>query len=536
MNTLLRRGLAAAAVTALGAGLVSAPAAQADVSRTPQTVNAAEWLSSQVIDGRLYNEQFDFVDWGLTLDTLLALDTVGGYRAKVADIADALETSVGEYIGTGDEQYAGSIAKTLVAVQAAADDTDVDPGSYGGVDLVSATEARIDGTGRLADQSTFGNFANVFGQSFAVEGLTAAGSDEADEATAFLLQQQCADGGFRLDFTEDDATCTGDESEVDATAIAVDALQSQQADGTVSAALGRARDYLLSGAVRGEDGSYGGGPSTEAPNTNSTAAATAALEQLGEAEPAEESAAWVADRQVTAYSACGTELDGEFGGVAYDDAAIAAAEDDGIEVETEDQWRRATAPAIVALRSYVDPAPRPATTLTVVPAAVTDGLATPGMPMTTTVSGLAPFERYCTYTLEGTAAKAGRAKEDGTAVIAAKAPASVGLQPVTVYGERDARQGAGKVRVLPPVKKLPVTLSATKVKRGGSVVVTATGLAPLEKARVSYGGRIVVTGKATPTGTFRYTLAVGTATGTKSVSVLGLNATRKGTRTFTVVR
>lgn len=530
MKNSLRRGLVATAATALGAGLLAVPAAQADTSRTPQTVNAADWLSDQVIDGVLYNEQYNFVDWGLTLDTLLALDAVGGYKAKVADIADALADDLGSYIGTGDESYGGSTAKALVAAQAA----DRDTADFGGTDLVEATEARVDdGTGRLADESEFGNYANVFGQAFAVKGLYAAESGEAAAATTFLLQQQCDDGGFRLDFSETDTSCSGDDAQTDSTAIAVDALLAQRGTSAVDTALDDAEAWLVS--QQGEDDAFAGGPGTETANTNSTAVAAVALEKLGEADRAAKAAAWIAERQVTAYSACGTELDGEFGAVGYDDAAIATAEDDGIEVETVDQWRRATAPAIAALQSYDDPEPLPATTFEVVAAAVTDGLATPGMPMTTTVSGMAPGERYCVYSQDGTAAKAGRAGTDGTAVIPAVAPTTIGLQSVFVYGERDSRQGSSRIRVLPPVKKLGIKLSATKVKRNGTVTVTGSGMAPLEKVRVYYG-KVVFTGKATSAGTVRYSLKVGSTTGKKSVSVLGLNAQRKGTTTFSVVK
>lgn len=529
MKKSLRRGLVAAAATALGAGLLAVPAAQADTSRTPQTVNAADWLSNQVVDGVLYNEQFDFVDWGLTLDTLLALDAVGGYKAKVADIADALAADLGSYIGTGEESYAGSTAKALVAVQAA----DRNPTDFGGTDLVGATEARVDETGRLADESAFGNYANVFGQAFAVKGLHAADSGKAAAATTFLLQQQCADGGFRLDFSETDTSCSGDDAQTDSTAIAVDALLAQRGTSAVDTALDDAEAWLVS--QQGDDDAFGGGPATEAANTNSTAVAAVALEKLGEEQAAADAAAWIAQRQVTAYSACGTELDGEFGAVGYDDAAIATAEDDGIEVETVDQWRRATAPAITALQSYDDPDPLPAKTFDVVAAAVTDGLATPGMPMTTTVSGMESGERYCVYSQDGTAAKAGRAGTDGTAVIPAVAPTTIGLQSVFVYGERDSRQGSSRIRVLPPVKKLGVSLSATKVKRNGTVTVTGSGMAPLEKVRVYYG-KVVFTGKATSAGTVRYSLKVGSTTGKKSVSVLGLNAQRKGTATFSVVK
>lgn len=526
MKKSLRRGLVATAATALGAGLLAVPAAQADTSRTPQTVNAADWLSGQVVDGVLYNEQFDFVDWGLTLDTLLALDAVGGYNAKVADIADALADDLGSYIGTGGESYAGSTAKALVAVQAA----DRNTADFGGTDLVAATEARVDGTGRLADESAFGNFANVFGQAFAVKGLHAAESGEAAAATAFLLQQQCADGGFRLDFTATDTSCSGDDAQTDSTAIAVDALLPQRGTQAVDTALDEAEAWLVS--QQGDDDAFGGGPATEAANTNSTAVAAVALEKLGQEQAAADAAAWIAQRQVTAYSACGTELDGQLGAVGYDDAAIATAEDDGIEVETVDQWRRATAPAITALQSYDDPAPRPKATFTVT---APSGYVAAGAPVSLTASGLAPGERYCVYSVDGSIAKAGKANASGVATISATAP-SPGVRPVYVYGERDARQGEASLRVLTTTKRFVATTNVKTVKRNGRIRVSARGLAPSEPVRIGYGGTYIKTANARTDGTIDYTFSVGSSTGKKNVYVRGIVNTRQGIASFTVVK
>lgn len=531
MKKSLRRGLVATAATALGAGLLAVPAAQADTSRTPQTVNAADWLSSQVIDGVLYNEQFDFVDWGLTLDTLLALDAVGGYNAKVADIADALADDLGSYIGTGAESYAGSTAKALVAVQAAGSLTDETPTDFGGTDLVKTTEDRVDGTGRLADQSAFGNFANVFGQAFAVKGLHAAESGEAAAATTFLLQQQCADGGFRLDFTATDTSCSGDDAQTDSTAIAVDALLPQRGTQAVDTALEDAEAWLLD-QQDDDDFSFAGGPGTETANTNSTAVAAVALEKLGDADRAAKAAAWIAERQVTAYSACGTELDGQFGAVGYDDAAIATAEDDGIEVETADQWRRATAPAITALQSYDDPTPRPRATFTVT---APSGYVAAGAPVSLTASGLAPGERYCVYSVDGSIAKAGKANASGVATISATAP-SPGVRPVYVYGERDARQGEASLRVLTTTKRFVATTNVKTVKRNGRIRVSARGLAPSEPVRIGYGGTYIKTANARTDGTIDYTFGVGSSTGKKNVYVRGIVNTRQGIASFTVVK
>ncbi|MEH3067723.1 MAG: terpene cyclase/mutase family protein [Aeromicrobium erythreum] len=533
MKHTLRRGVVATAVVALGAGLLgAAPAAQADTSRTPQAVNAADWLSRGIVDGVLHNQQYDFDDWGLTIDALLSLQSIGGYRAKVADIADALGDHLGDYVGTGGDRYAGSVAKSLVAAQAAGRDAT----SFGGTNLVTDTEALVDDTtGRLADVSQYGDFANVFGQAYAVRGLATAGSPETATATGFLLEQQCENGGFRLDLTEDKTAaeqgCTDPaQGQVDATAIAVEGLASQAADATVQSALDRAGSYLE--AQQDASGGFRGGPSTEGVNTNSTAVATVALELVGRDDAAARAAAWIVQRQVSAYSACGTELDGEQGAVAYDDAALASAEDTGIGVPNADQWARATAPAIAALASYQDPEPLPRATFTVRTAS---GYVASDARTTVTVTGMAAGERYCVYSSEGLAARAGRADAEGKATITVTAP-SAGTHPVYVYGERDSRSGQGTLKVLASSARFPASVGATKVKVNGKVRVNARGLAPGEPVRVYYRSRYVATGKASSTGRFTTVIGVGPATGRKTVFVRGLTNTRQGTATLTVVR
>ena len=47
----------------------------------------------------------------------------------------------------------------------------------------------------LVIKSQYGDYANGFGQAWAVRGLTLAGSDEAASARDFLLGQQCDAGG-----------------------------------------------------------------------------------------------------------------------------------------------------------------------------------------------------------------------------------------------------------------------------------------------------------------------------------------------------
>lgn len=525
--------LATAPLLVIGALAAAAPA-QAAPERTAESHSAAVWLTDALTDGVFHNPQYDFDDYGVTIDALLALDYVGGYADDVQDIADALADGIGSYTGTAfGEAYAGSIAKSAVAARAAGRDVT----SFGGRNLIADLEARVrdEGvmTGRVVDKSADGDFANVFGQAFAAEALDAAGSERTDAVTDFLLEQQCPAGGFRLVFSRadaDDQSCTLDsQAETDATAQAIRSLESQDDDGDVGAALVRARTWLL--GQQKADGGFGGGAATEAENTNSSALAALALQSLGEDDAAAKAAAWVAERQVTNVHGCGTYVAIDRGAVAYNDADFTAAETDGIGVEQAGQWFRATAPAAAALSLYRAPAPKPAATLSVVrtPAAA-DEFVPAGSTQKLAISGLDPKERFC---LNAGQLAGGQADAAGKAVISTEIRTSTGPRTISVTGSRAARAGSYRFYALAK-KTLSVSLGASTVARNGKVKVTVSGLAPGEPVRIRYRSVVRTTGTASATGTFTYTLSVGSVTGKKYVYALGKFDNRTGVKTLTV--
>ena len=83
--------------------------------------------------------------------------------------------------GSGDEAYAGAIAKLGLTTTLAG----LDPHAVGGTDLVATLEGLEADTGRYRDQSAYGDFSNVLGQSFGLLFLDAApGVDPSDAAVA----------------------------------------------------------------------------------------------------------------------------------------------------------------------------------------------------------------------------------------------------------------------------------------------------------------------------------------------------------------
>lgn len=358
-RTLRTPGLVVGLVLALGltacgtenddksAGEAGKPAA------TPEAALAgAAWLESELTDGVLVNREFSSDDYSTTVELAYALRAVDPDSAALEAIASSLAAGVDAYASPGDEVYSGATAK-LVSF---AEDAGSDPRDFGGEDLVAQLEERTldEGAtkGRISDKSEYGDYANSFGQSWAVRGLTLAGSEEAEAARDYLLQQQCAAGFFRLYFPAADAkdqTCDGAGAQpepVDTTALAYVLLHDLAADDpTLEAALDKGIDYILS--QQADDGSFSGGDANAIiPNANSTGLSGWALHLAGEDEAAAKAATWVHARQL---GDCGGKLEADAGAIGFDDTAVAAAGKNGLTEKTEYQWRLSSAQALPAL-------------------------------------------------------------------------------------------------------------------------------------------------------------------------------------------
>jgi hypothetical protein len=344
----VRRAGAALVAATLATSLV---AAGSPAQATPAD-RSAHWLSDQLTGGLVHNDQFDVDDYGLSIDTAFGLQALGGHRTDVRQVRHALAGHVGDYTGAGSEKYSGATAKLLVLVQS----TGGDPTSFGGVNLVKKLNSLVTrkgaAKGRIVDQSQFGDFANTIGQILAARGLTTAKSGRAAAARTFLLEQQCRQGFFRLNFSKPKAqnqSCgRKSPADPDATSYAVVQLwRTSKGHPALRNALRRASAWLAE--QQRKNGSFVGGTSTATPNTNSTGLAAWALATSGRCTAAKRAAQWVSGFQL-GVQAPGSKLAGQRGAIAYDRAGMKAGRRDGITTETQDQWRRATSQAAPALR------------------------------------------------------------------------------------------------------------------------------------------------------------------------------------------
>ena len=521
-----RRIAALAAPVLVLSALTSGQSASAAADPTPSGNASAAWLVSQLTGGLVHNDQFAFDDYGLTADVGLALAELGGQPTALQSLTSAMATHVHDYTepGFGTDISAGGTAKVLRLAQV----TGSDPHAFGGVDLITRLETLTGGNGRIADDTTAPadpDFANVIGQSFAVQGLTVAGSPEAAAAAGFLVAQQCSAGWFRLNFSPaaaPDQSCNGASPaatpDTDVTALAVLALQSRRTDPTVSQAIAKAVAWLKT--VQLADGSFGGGTSTDTPNTNSTGLAAAALGSQCEVTAAGRATTWVRSLQVPAGQT--GPLAASVGAVAYDPAAKADGVANGITVPKADQWRRATSQAALGL---VWDGTAPATVVVTGPKKFVKG----GDTAKVTITGAAVGERVClTDSNGGVAILTGTGSPLTHQVDTAKKS-----QEVTVSGTTGPGSATDEIQVLGRDRLKPRL--AKSVTQGGKVIVQLKKLGAKEKVKVFVDGKLVTKGKANKKGTFKGTFLAKLKLGTHKLSVVGQFKNRHGSTTFRVV-
>ncbi len=493
--------------------------AQADP--TPSSAVGAEWVSAELDEYGLFQyPSFDSIDYGVNIDAGTAL-LWGGDRAGAAALRDDIEPGIDEYI-TGEafddtgSTYANPLAKTLAfVVRSEGDWRDFD-----GVDLPERLDAQVNPQGRIFDTSEFGDNANMIGQAFAAQGLHESGaSSKAGSVLSFLLDQQCSDGHFPLSFsTESEPDPCAEVAGVDVTALVAMALRTQAYAPAVNGAIRRASAWVAD--QQNADGSIPGAPPTTDPNANTTGLGASLLGAACDLGPANRAAAWTRALQVTAANAAGTQLPGEVGAVAYDQAAFDDGAANGIGTTTaeRDQWRRATVQAVVGLNWDSGAAPS-------VSLRGPSGFQKAGAKATYRVHGETQYHPIC-FVGPG-----------GNRMLASTA-VSVTYPGVTRTVRYGATTGPGLaslvVKVLAPKRLAPTVRSS--VRAGRSQLVRVSGLAAGESVRVVYGSRLVATGKANSAGRFAKYFRVGASTGTRAVTIRGQYNTREGSATFRVVR
>jgi hypothetical protein len=345
-----RAATATVSLSLVATAAAFAPAAQAAPSLTAtfeaRGSQAATWETAQLTDGRIHNSEFDFDDWGLTIDTAFAL-AAADRKKPVRQITRALRANYGSYVGTGGEAYAGSWGKVLVATKVLKQN----PRKFGGKNVRANTLKLLTPAtggyerGRASDKSDFGDFSNTLGQSYVVLGLARSGGAPQDSVN-YLRKQQCAGGFFREKMVVGKACgpASNHKPSIDATALAVHTLIAAKKHGAKvpGSSIEKAAGWLA--RHQRANGSFGQG--AFGPNANSTGLAGSALWVTGRKGAANDASRWVTRMQLTKANGAKKR---DRGAIAYNVDARNAATKDGITKITRDQFQRATPQAMLTL-------------------------------------------------------------------------------------------------------------------------------------------------------------------------------------------
>ncbi|WP_242910570.1 hypothetical protein [Actinomadura terrae] len=338
----------------------------AQAASHPSAVRAARWQATQLdAKGGIFNDQFNFTDWGLTADTVIALKATG-VKPQIAKKSTAyIAAHVRSYNSLDDSgqpgvRFSGPTGKLLYLATA----TKSNPRNFGGFDLRAESLALMTKSGvnkgRFQDKGTT-DYSNSFGQSLNILGLARSGGVPSD-AVKFLIKQQCAAGGFRL--FPDTAAPTCDQAtnpilDPDTTGIAVQSLLTAYKSGNKAAGPAARKGALWLLGQQAADGSFKGSGPTASPNTNSTGLAGQALRAVGQSglvsktkaralnAGAAKAGRWVRTLQLTPGNA--GKASGDVGAIAYNKAAFTEAQQNGITPAKRDQWRRANPQALLVL-------------------------------------------------------------------------------------------------------------------------------------------------------------------------------------------
>ncbi|MEA5055762.1 MAG: DUF4430 domain-containing protein [Propionicimonas sp.] len=325
-----------------------APSVPASVTKAQQA--AAAWMAAQLADNKNVLSYSGSTDWGLTMDALFALAgaKVGG--KQITATAHALYASGESYIGP-QNQLASRwpyVAKTALALEIAGIDPTAFPVGGSTRDLIADLRSSIRPDGRWTNSAdAFKTSLGILALSRTEQGVPAS-AVTAYQAMACLDTSNANFGSFGYL-----SGCSG--ADVDTTAMAVQALLAagvSASDPSVSNAvawLGKQQD---------KDGSF---PSPWGPgNTNSGGLAGQALFGAGKTSEALASAAFVQSLQLSCMTAADEKvtdaavvksLKAATGAIAYNADGWSEALEYGLDATNIDQWRRATAQAILGLGS-----------------------------------------------------------------------------------------------------------------------------------------------------------------------------------------
>jgi len=343
------RAVSAAVAAVVAAGLLG-PAPAAAATPGPHAVAGATWIADQVRQGRIHNNQFDFDDWGLTLDSFLALVATRREAATAVRLIGTTSRHADEYVQIDGNVLAGPAAKLLLSLRVARRDAAVQIGGET-VNLRGRLLTMVAPSGRVRDEGS-SDFSSTLTQSLAVLAFSRSGRAP-QKVVDYLVRQRCHAGFFREALRARTCAEAGSAPYVDSTAFALQALVAARADGAdlPKRALRETAAWLRK--VQNPNGGWSAPASSRGLNTNTTGVAAQALAAMPDSRrnkrAIQAAAGYVRRHQITRARADGGPAADEVGAIARNRADLNNALANGIRKGTRDSFRRATVQAQFAL-------------------------------------------------------------------------------------------------------------------------------------------------------------------------------------------
>ncbi len=257
--------------TALAVVASPTAASAASSPSLPQPLSAqagATWLAGQFTPQGFIGSQSDpgTADLSATANGILALASANTDSGVAATALTYMEAHVDAYVSQNGADGPGQLALLILDAHALG----TDPNSFGGTDLVARLLATQEPSGKNAGlfgtKSQVNDFqAGVYDQGLALAALAATGDVKGSmikAAEAWLLNQQCADGGW-TSYESKSNPCDGSPADFEgpdtnSTALAVEGLSAQGDLG--GSASSNAHAFLVH--AQDDDGGWGYEPNT----------------------------------------------------------------------------------------------------------------------------------------------------------------------------------------------------------------------------------------------------------------------------------